>query len=416
MQYRLWFGGSALASHERHDFECWLTEKSFSMLAPMCAVGLAVVALMLFVVDPVLYALGVWGTSPQHAPLVAWHVGACGCFLAFLLGARRAATPAARARILRSFFIASAMLFSLFAHLSWMLSGDLSTYAIFLLTMSCVFCSPGQLRKVLIVASTLVVVGLIFAFDQRDTFHTSGAAINLAALALVAALLDSFVLQLNLALYRERCHAEAERARADAVLYNALPAPIANQLKRNNVAQAQQFADTAVLFLDISGFTRFSASRRPDEVVQVLNDLFSAFDRLADRHRVEKIKTIGDAYMAVGNGNLNGVVRLAMDCLAAVDAYARLRELDLGLRCGIHVGPTIAGVIGLRRFLYDVWGDAVNTASRMESTGVAGRIHVSEDVATRMRNEFTFERRDALDIRGKGRMQTYFVTGLKQAA
>ena len=174
MQYRLWFGGSALASHERHDFERWLTEKSFSMLAPMCAVGLAVVALMLFVVDPVLFALGVWGTSPQHAPLVAWHAGACGCFLAFLLGARRAATPAARARILNSFFIASAMLFSLFAHLSWMLSGDLSTYAIFLLTMSCVFCSPGQLRKVLIAASTLMVVGLIFAFDQRDTFHTSG--------------------------------------------------------------------------------------------------------------------------------------------------------------------------------------------------------------------------------------------------
>lgn len=414
MQYRLRLGVPALTSHERHDFEYWLTGKSFSMLAPMCAVGLAVISLMLFIVDPGLYALGVWGTSPQHASLVAWHMCAGGYFLAFLLAARTG-PPVAKAGILRAFFIASAALFSWFAYISWMLSGDLSTYAIFLLTMTCVFSSPGQLRKLLIALSTLAVAALIFAFDQRDTFHTSGAAINLAALALVAALLDSFVLQLNLALYRERCHAEAERARADQVLYNALPASIADQLKRNNVAQAQQFADTAVLFLDIAGFTRFSSCRRPDEVVQVLNDLFSAFDRLADLHGVEKIKTIGDAYMAVGNGNLHGVVRLAMDCVAAVDAYTRLREFDLGLRCGIHVGPTIAGVIGLRRFLYDVWGDAVNTASRMESTGVAGRIHVSEDVATRMRDDFTFERRDILDIRGKGHMQTYFVTGLKAA-
>ena len=414
MQYRLWLGVCALASHERHDFEVWLTGKSFSMLAPMCAVGLAVVSLMLFVVDPAMYAFGVWGTSPQHASLVAWHMCAWGCFLAFLLAAR-ASPPSTRASILRAFFITSAALFSWFAYISWMLSGDLSTYAIFLLTMSCVFSSAGQLRKLLIALSTMAVVSSIFVFDQRDTFHSSGAAINLAALALVAALLDSFVLQLNLALYRERCHAQAERARSDQVLYNALPVPIANQLKRNNVAQAQQFADTAVLFLDIAGFTRFSSCRRPDEVVQVLNDLFSAFDRLADLHGVEKIKTIGDAYMAVGNGNLHGVVRLAMDCVAAVNAYTRLRELDLGLRCGIHVGPTIAGVIGLRRFLYDVWGDAVNTASRMESTGVAGRIHVSEAVATRMCNDFTFERRDTLDIRGKGRMQTYFVTGLKAA-
>ena len=416
MQYRISFGLIGLPLQERHDFAYWLSEKSFSMLAPMCAIGLAVVTLMLFVIDPILYALGIWGASPQHAPLVIWHLCAWGCFLAFLLAARWAKRPSTRAHTLRVFFVVSAALFSWFAYISWMLSGDLSTYAIFLLTMACVFSNLDHLRKILIVLSTLAVAATIFHFDRRDTFHTSGAAINLAALAFVAGLLDSFVLRLNLALYRERRQAESERACADQVLFNALPAPIANQLKRHNVAKAQQFADTAVVFLDIAGFTRFCACRRPDEVVQVLNDLFSTFDRLADLHGVEKIKTIGDAYMAVGNGNLHGVVRLAIDCVAAVEAYTRLRELDLGLRCGVHVGPTIAGVIGLRRYLYDVWGDAVNTASRMESTGVAGRIHVSEDVALRLRRDFTFEARETLDIRGKGRMQTYFVTGCKTAA
>ncbi len=405
----------ALAVRDRADFALWLGDKSFSMLSPLCAIGLVVVSLMLFVVDPVLYTLGVWGADPHHAPLVAWHVCAWVSFLAFLVVARRAKAPAIRARTLRAFFVVSAALFSWFAYLSWMLSGDLSTYAIFLLTMVCVFSNLDQLRKVLIATSTLALVVAIFHLDQRDTFHTSGAAINLAALALVATLLDMFVLRLNLALYREQRSAETERARADHVLYNALPAAIANQLKRDNVAQAQQFADTAVVFLDIAGFTRFSACRRPDEVVRVLNDLFSTFDRLAQRHGVEKIKTIGDAYMAVANSNLSGAVRLAMECVAAVDAYTRLRELDLGLRCGVHVGPTISGVIGLRRFTYDVWGDAVNTASRMESTGLPGRIHVSEDVAVRLQGEFTFEKRPVLDIRGKGRMQTYFVTGCRSA-
>jgi len=416
MEYRLWFKGAAPEPAEQAAFDQWLTANSFSMLAPMCRVGLAVVAVMLLLVDPALHAAGIWGGDPQHFYLVLWHISAAAGFASFLVARQFGTSHASRSRILKAFFVTCAVLFSWFAFISWMLNGDLSTYAIFLLTMVCVFCHSGQLRKGLIVGSTIAIAVAVFYFDSRDTFHTSGAAINLVALAIVALLLDSFVLRLNLALFREKRLVEFERARADRVLYNALPVSIADELKNNNVVKAEKFPEMAVLFVDIAGFTRFSATRAPDEVVQVLNELFSEFDQLVDQYGVEKIKTIGDAYMVVGKRNLRGVVRLATEFLVAVENYNRRRQFNLAIRCGVHVGPTVAGVIGLKRFLYDVWGDAVNVASRMESTGIPGRVQVSEDVYRQLGGEFEFESRGEIDIRGKGPMHTYLLVATRPAA
>jgi class 3 adenylate cyclase len=146
-------------------------------------------------------------------------------------------------------------------------------------------------------------------------------------------------------------------------------------------------------------------------VVQVLNEVFSGFDHLVDRYDAEKIKTIGDAYMVVGKGNLSDIARLALDMVASMQAYSRRSGEPLAVRCGMHVGPTVAGVIGLKRFLYDVWGDAVNMASRMESLGQAGRVHVSEDVYLELAGSFVFEPRGALEVKGKGVLQTYFLLG-----
>jgi class 3 adenylate cyclase len=216
-------------------------------------------------------------------------------------------------------------------------------------------------------------------------------------------------MRLNIALYREKCRVEQERSRADRVLYNALPVSIANELKNNNTVKAEKFARMAVLFVDIVGFTRFSANRTPDGVVQILNDIFSGFDQLVDRYDAEKIKTIGDAYMVVGKGNLSDIAALALEMIDSMEAYNRRSGFALAIRCGIHVGPTVAGVIGLKRFLYDVWGDAVNTASRMESMGEAGRIHVSGDVHQELAGQFEFESRGYLQIKGKGLMRTYFL-------
>ncbi len=393
------------------SFERWLTSKSFSMLAPMCVMGLLVVLVMLLVVDPVLHRTGVWGGNPQHFYLVIWHGCAVLYFLVFLVATRAGTTHAARTRVLVAFFVAGAALFSWFAFISWTLSGDLSTYAIFLLAMVCVFCFPGHLRKVLNIVSAAALVALIFWLDDRGTFYTSGAAINLVALTIVSLLIDGFLMNLNRALYREKRLVEYERARADRVLYNALPMSIANELKNNNVVKAEKYQRMTVLFVDIAGFTKFSATRAPDVVVQILNDIFSEFDALVDRYDVEKIKTIGDAYMVVGKGNVSSVANLAIEMLGNMDAYNQRNGFDLAIRCGIHVGPTVAGVIGLKRFLYDVWGDAVNTASRMESMGEAGRIHVSEDVFKALENQFAFEARGEIDVKGKGFMRTYFLLG-----
>ena len=150
-------------------------------------------------------------------------------------------------------------------------------------------------------------------------------------------------------------------------------------------------------------------------MVQVLNEIFSEFDTLVDRYEVEKIKTIGDAYMVIGKDNLHAVASLALEMLSSMEVYQRRKGFDLAIRCGIHVGPTIAGVIGLKRFLYDVWGDAVNTASRMESLGEPGKIHVSEDVFQSLGNTFRFEPRGEIEVKGKGLMRTYFLLGPVEA-
>lgn len=412
-------GGPGEQTHadEAECFDRWLCSKSFSMLTPVCRLGLAVVTVLLLLVDPLLHRTGVWGADPQHAWMVAWHACASVYFLAFLLASksRFGASHRHRMRCLVAFFAAGAVLFTWFGFISWMLSGDLSTYAIFVLTMVCVFCFPGALRKVLNLASAASLALLVLWLDDRQTFHTSVAAINLVALAIVSLMLEIFLMRLNLALYREKHLVEFERARADRVLYNALPMSIADELKSNRVVKARKYPRMTVLFVDIVGFTEFSAALPPDKVVQVLNEIFSEFDSLADEYEVEKIKTIGDAYMVIGKDNPSSVASLALELLGAVRSYNRRNSFELAIRGGMHVGPTVAGVIGLKRLLYDVWGDAVNTASRMESTGDAGRIQVSEEIFTELRGNFRFEPRGEMQIKGKGPMRTYFMLGHRLA-
>ncbi|MEO8859713.1 MAG: adenylate/guanylate cyclase domain-containing protein [Burkholderiaceae bacterium] len=390
-------------------FDEWLIAKSFSLLVPICRIGLMVVCAILFVVEPLLYGYGVWGSKPQHLQLVSWHVVALLYFLTFHRLAQGGSSHARRSRCLMAFFIGGAALFSWFAFVSWSLSGDLSIYGIFLLTMVCVFAFPGRLRKVLNVVSTLALMLAIFLFDPDGTFRTNGAVINLVALAFASLLIDGHLMNLNRALFAEQQLVEYERARADRVLYNALPRSIANELKNGNAVKAEKFQHIAVLFVDMVGFTSFSAARRPDEVVEILNGIFCEFDALVDRHGVEKIKTIGDAYMVVGKGPLEHVAQLALDMVDAVRSYTLRHGYALDVRCGIHAGAAVAGVIGHKRFLYDVWGDAVNTASRMESTGEPGRIQVSEAVYRKLRQQFDFEARGEIDIKGKGPMRTFFL-------
>jgi class 3 adenylate cyclase len=210
---------------------------------------------------------------------------------------------------------------------------------------------------------------------------------------------------------------QSERERADRLLLNILPKPIAEQLKGGRRVIAENFPDVTVLFADLVDFTRYASQRTPAEVLQALNTLFSAFDRLTDAFGVEKVKTIGDAYMAVGGlplpreDHAEAVAHLA---LAMREEAARLRReqgIPLSLRIGIHSGPVIAGVIGEKKFTYDLWGDTVNTASRMESHGVVDGIHLSDATYARLRERFRFAEKGLVDIKGKGPMRTYLLLG-----
>lgn len=206
----------------------------------------------------------------------------------------------------------------------------------------------------------------------------------------------------------------AERDRSNHLLHVILPKTIAGRLQQGHHI-ADHHPEVTVLFADIAGFTPWAASQPPQQVVRLLEQVFSRFDALVDLAGVEKIKTIGDAYMVISGApeprtdHAAVMARLALDFMAEV---ARLREetgIPLQLRVGLHTGPVIAGVIGTVRFSYDVWGDTVNTASRMESQGEPGRIHVSADTMRQLENTFSLERRGAIDVKGKGRMETWWL-------
>jgi class 3 adenylate cyclase len=206
-----------------------------------------------------------------------------------------------------------------------------------------------------------------------------------------------------------------ERERSERLLLNVLPAAIADRLKASSESIADHSAEVTVLFADIVGFTPLSAKKSPQELVRLLDLIFSEFDALAEKHGLEKIKTIGDAYMAAAglpNPRANhaaAAAHMAADMLAAVARIAAETGEALRLRVGLNSGPVVAGVIGRKKFIYDLWGDTVNTASRMESHGVPGMIQVSEATATLLRPAFSLTARDAIQVDGKGEMQTFLL-------
>lgn len=207
-----------------------------------------------------------------------------------------------------------------------------------------------------------------------------------------------------------------EKMKAERLLENTFPIEIARRLKSESETIAEYSADVSVLFADIVGFTNASANMDPASLVQSLDEIFTVFDRLTAQHHCEKIKTIGDAYMAVSGvpdsaeDHAERVVRLALSMLEAAK-HLQLKGEPLALRVGIHSGPVVAGVIGKTRFAYDLWGDTVNTASRMESSAPANGIQISEATYHLIKEKFTVARRGPIEIKGKGVMVTWSVHG-----
>jgi class 3 adenylate cyclase len=208
-----------------------------------------------------------------------------------------------------------------------------------------------------------------------------------------------------------------EFERSERLLGNILPAAIAERLKQRAGTIADSLPSVSVVFADIVGFTGLAARISSDELVEILNHLFSRFDALADRFGLEKIKTIGDAYMAVAGApdplqdHAACAVEMALAMQAAVQEYSARAGHPIDVRIGVHTGPVIAGVIGVKKFTYDLWGATVNAASRMESHGEAGRIHVSAATHALLADRYSFTDRGVISVKGIGEMRTFFLLG-----
>ena len=235
---------------------------------------------------------------------------------------------------------------------------------------------------------------------------------NLGAVALTV-----FILLLYFVGEREQMKEalDAEHVRSENLLLNLLPAPVAERLKRSTGVIADGFEGVTVLFADIAGFTPMSAALSPSEVVTLLNRVFTAFDQLVDTYGLEKIKTIGDAYMVAAgvpvplDDHAAAIADLALEMRTELAKVRQAIDAPLDIRIGIDSGPVVAGVIGKRKFIYDLWGDTVNTASRMESHGLAGEIQVTERTCSLLRQSHQLRDRGVIEVKGKGPMRTFFL-------
>lgn len=219
---------------------------------------------------------------------------------------------------------------------------------------------------------------------------------------------------------RERAYIKklrSEQERSEQLLLNILPRPIAERLKEGQRTIADVFPDVTVLFADLVGFTRMSEQLPPAELVAMLNRIFSMFDQLAEKHGLEKIKTIGDEYMAASGlpmpraDHAEAMAEMALDMLAVIERFNAKRNRGVRIRIGMNCGPVTAGIIGTKKFAYDLWGDTVNIASRMESHGIANAIQVTEATYKRLRHKYAFQRRGIIHVKGKGALCTYFLVG-----
>ena len=274
-----------------------------------------------------------------------------------------------------------------------------------------VYLSGARRQGVVVLGAALLAIAIAIATDPRlatpppfpNGLRLTYNSFVMVATVVIVFLWGVYVIQ----------QLEVARRRADALLLTILPAPIAARLKHDTSVIADGYDEVTVLFADIVNFTTMSAEANPVDVVNFLNDLFSEFDDLALRHGVEKIKTIGDAYMVAGGlptprpDHCEAVVAFGLDMLDALKRCQAWHGQTVHMRVGVHSGPVVAGVIGRRKFIYDLWGDTVNTASRMESNGLVDVSQLTPAVRDRLAGKYEFEERPPITIKGKGEMVTY---------
>jgi class 3 adenylate cyclase len=270
---------------------------------------------------------------------------------------------------------------------------------------------------------TLVLLGVLIALQKIPAMDVFAANLSPQMDILISGIITGFNILIvfyllndvneNLRLLNNEV--ERERNKSEKLLLNILPGSIADRLLHDEIVIADRFDSASVLFLDIVDFTKMSCNMPASEVVDFLNALFSRFDTLTDEYGLEKIKTIGDAYMAVSgipvpaSDHARRTANIAIAMLKELNDYSIKKDLMMQARIGICSGPVVAGVIGKKRFIYDLWGDTVNTASRMESFGIPNKIQVTQATYDILKDDYIFDFRGQVDIKGKGKMKTYFL-------
>jgi class 3 adenylate cyclase len=318
----------------------------------------------------------------------------------------------ARTKRYRAFrTIQLALLLALPFALQWSLGGYVPSSGVALWALTCPLgaltfagtrqATPWFVAYVALIGLSLALEPVLTPAEVPEAVQVAFFAANVTGVSLTAYLMLQYFV-------RER---EREHERSERLLLNVLPEPVALRLKRHENVIADRFDEATVLFADIVDFTPMSAGLPPEEVVELLDAVFSDFDRLAVEHGLEKIKTIGDAYMVAAgipvprSDHAIAVAEMALDMVAATASHAE----GLAIRVGMDTGPVVAGVIGRQRFIYDLWGDTVNTASRMESHGVPGEVQVTERVVAALDDRYRFVPRGTIDVKGKGPMRTWFL-------
>ena len=268
---------------------------------------------------------------------------------------------------------------------------------------------PIALGTALVMLIAYQVVGRIYPFESAFV----------ATMFLVTCLLLGAFAGWNIEHYARQAFLSWERS--ERLLLNILPQPIAQRLKTDPAPIADRFPEASILFADVAGFTGMCGRMEPENLVTFLNELFTEFYRIAERHGIEKIKTIGDAYMAVAGvpepcgDHLDRIARAALEMREVAVRSGKGGDGPVTFRIGIDTGPVVAGVIGEKKFIYDLWGDPVTMASRMETHGEPGAIQVTEAVWERLQDRYALEPRGRVDVKGRGEMETYWLVGMSEA-
>lgn len=369
-------------------------------------------------IDWATYTTGQWAQQPAHERILWWRVGLVLILGGLILMAR--CTPDV-ARRNRNLAWSSAILLPLlgvwFVVVCQTLVTDASLYAMFLIGVSVLFPMPGLLKLLIYPLSiALLLIGL--RYTSPDPIHLLHVSVNAVCCTVGALITEAVAMRTYAADFAKSRLLDEERLRADELLRNVLPPPIVERFKLTGGSTVVEYhPEVSVLFADFVGFGKLAQSLAPAEMIGLLDALFLEFDEAADRFQVEKIKTLGDAYMAACSvpvhvhDHAQRIAEVALRIQSIAGRFQSDRELPVQFRIGIHTGPAIAGVIGRKKFCYDLWGDTINIASHLKAAATPGSIHVSQAMRDALGDAFRFEARDPVQLKDRTPEPTWVLLG-----